>query len=287
MRRRSKIDKKILDGFLTRETSFLMAEEVKALVGTMRISVEQLVEQLLPWAAEKAIVPASRFKVGAVSRGSSGNLYLGANIEFKDMPVYTTIHAEQASIANAVSHGETGIKALSVTAPPCGMCRQFLSELNTSAEMKIQVGNTEAVLLPQLLPRGFGPDNLDVRFKLMDEVSKGFSFKNPTDDELANKALEAANKSHSPYTLSHAGIAVKTRNGQTFIGHYLENAAYNPSMLPLQAGLSNLVMAGRNFAEISDVVLVHGQDASVNHVEAAQSLLRSISSVPLRVYKAE
>ena len=286
MRRRSKIDRKILDGFLTKETSFLMTAEVKALVGTMRISVEQLIEQLLPWAAEKAIVPVSRFKVGGVCRGNSGNLYLGANIEFKGMPVYTTIHAEQASIANAMSHGETGIKSLSVTAPPCGMCRQFLNELNTSAELKIQIGNDEPVLLPQILPQGFGPDDLDVRFKLMDDVTKGFNLENPTDDELANKALEAANKSHSPYTSSHAGVAIKTRNGQIFIGHYLENAAYNPSMLPLQAGLSNLVMAGRNFAEISDVVLVQCEDAAVNHIEAAQKLLNSISSVPLRVYKA-
>ena len=286
MRRRSKIDRKILDGFLTRETSFFMAEEVKALVGTMRVSVEQLVEMLLPWVAEKAIVPSSRFKVGAVSRGNSGNLYIGANIEFKGMPVYTTIHAEQASIANAMSHGETGIKALSVTAAPCGMCRQFLNELNTSAELKIQINNSEPVLLSEMLPHGFGPDDLNIPFKLMDVASKGFTLANPTDDKLAIKALEAANQSHSPYTSSHAGIAIKTRNGQMFVGHYIENAAYNPTMLPLQAGLSNLVMAGRSFAEISDVVLVHCEGSSVNHVEATQKLLDSICSVLLRVYKA-
>ncbi len=261
-----------------------MAEEVKALVGTMRISVEQLIEQLLPWAAEKALAPVSKFKVGAVCRGNSGNLYIGANMEFAGLPLHTTVHAEQASLANAMAHGENGIKALAVTAQPCGMCRQFLNELNTASELKIQVGSNEPILLPELLPHSFGPKDLDIQHHLFDPKSNGLSLEKPSDDELVITALEAANQSYAPYSSGFAGVAIQTRNGQVFKGHYLENAAFNPSLLPLQACLSNLVIAGRVFAEIADVVLVHHKKGSVSHVSGAQELLQAISSIPLKVY---
>ena len=64
---------------------------------------------LLPLAAQYAKPPVSNFKVGCVSRGLSGNLYLGANVEFAGEALSFTVHAEQSSIANAWMHGEEGI----------------------------------------------------------------------------------------------------------------------------------------------------------------------------------
>lgn len=286
MRRKSRIDQKILDGYLSKETSFLIAEEVKALVGTMRITVEELIDQLLPWAAGKAVVPISKFKVGALCRGNSGNLYFGANIEFKNQPLNATIHAEQSSIANAMSHGENGIKALTVTAPPCGHCRQFLNELNSADQLKIHIPGNESVMLRDLLPMDFGPKVLEIPSQLLDPQSHQLALENAMDDSVVQKALQAANASYAPYSLSYAGAAIQTGNGQQFTGTYMENAAYNPSMLPLQACLSNMIVAGRTYAEISRVVLVYKKDSTINHLQVARELLQTISPASLEVGEA-
>ncbi|MBU2511090.1 cytidine deaminase [bacterium] len=283
---RARIDEKILDGFLTKETSFLAAEEVKALVGTMRITVEELINQLLPWVAERAVAPLSRFKVGAICRGNSGNLYFGANIEFTGQSLKSTIHAEQAALANALSKNESGIRALAVTAPPCGHCRQFLNELNTADSLRIYLPGKEAVQLHDLLPVSFGPADLEIKNRLMDDQTHGLSLENIEQDELICRALDAANKSYAPYSKAFAGVAIQTENGQIFTGLYVENAAYNPSLLPLQAALANLIMAGRQFPEIQKVVLVQSKQPRLDHDISAQTLLKSISPVPLSVCDA-
>ncbi|MBO5493516.1 MAG: hypothetical protein J5974_09330, partial [Pyramidobacter sp.] len=58
-------------------------------------------------AAELACVPVSGFRVGAAALGASGRVWLGANLEFAGLPLNFTVHAEQAAVLNARSHGET------------------------------------------------------------------------------------------------------------------------------------------------------------------------------------
>ncbi len=287
VRRRSRIDHRILDGYLTAETNILTAEEVKALVGTMRITVEELIEQLLPWTAKKAVAPVSGFKVGAVGRGESGNLYFGANIEFAGQAFHTTIHAEQCCLANLMSKGDTGLRALSLTASPCGHCRQFLNETNSASVLKLYLPGEEELNLSDLLPIGFGPKNLNIDFSLLDPQDHQLTLASKPDDELVEIALEAANSSYAPYSKSYAGVAIRTRNGQTFRGIYAESAAYNPSLLPLQACIANLVMAGRSMREIAKAVLVCKKDSRVNHAVTAQALLKSLTDVPLNIFQAE
>ena len=53
-----------------------------------------------------ARAPVSTFPVGAVVRGTSGSLYLGANIEFRGASLSQTVHAEQAALSNAFMHDE-------------------------------------------------------------------------------------------------------------------------------------------------------------------------------------
>ena len=62
----------------------------------------------------------SGYRVGAVVRGTSGALYLGANIEFPGEGLGQTVHAEQAALSNAFMHDEPGIEAIAVSAAPCG-----------------------------------------------------------------------------------------------------------------------------------------------------------------------
>jgi cytidine deaminase len=104
-----------------------------------------------------------------------------------------------------------------------------------------------------------------------------------TDDELAGAALDAANISYAPYSKSFAGVAVRTSDGTVAAGAYAENAAFNPSMSPLEVALSQLNLAGRAFDGITEAVLV-GVDGM--HDEATRLVLRSVCNVTPRLVRA-
>ncbi len=284
MRRKSRLDTKIIDGYIPDSfPGFLMAEEVKALVGTLRVSVEELIVQLLPKAAIRAIVPVSGFKVGAISRGVSGNLYFGANIEFIGEPLSSTVHAEQASIANAMAKGERGIKAITVNALPCGLCRQFLNELNTADELKFNLPEQQSIYLKDLLSHGFGPQNLNIHTCLMDHQIHAIELEKPATDDVTQKALQAAQSSYAPYSNCYAGVALEAKNGEIFTGAYIENAAYNPSLMPMQAAIANFTQTGKGYSEIVNAVLVSIKGKKVDLAGSSKRLLKSISSMPLNI----
>ena len=87
----------------------------------------------------------------------------------------------------------------------------------------------------------------------------------------------------APYSKSYAGVALHTTSRKVITGSYAENAAFNPSMSPLEVALSRLNLAGESWDAIDDVVLV--QTGSM-HTEATRVVLRAISSVPLRLVEA-
>ncbi|MBU3917050.1 cytidine deaminase [bacterium] len=284
IKKTKKIDQKLLQGYFASSfQGFLIAEEVKALVGTLRISVEELVSELLPRAASCAIAPLSSYQVGAICRGVSGNLYFGANIEFIGEPLHSTVHAEQASIANAISKGENGIKAITVTAMPCGHCRQFINELNTARELKIFVIGQEPILFSDLLPDAFGPADLNIEGRLMDPQTHDLRLENPSSDKVIQKALRAAAVSYAPYSNCYSGVALETNSGEIFTGSYAENAAFNPSLLPLQAAMVNMIMAGNSFNDISKAVLVQSKKQKIDFAEITRRTLKSVSNAQLAI----
>lgn len=81
--------------------------------------------------------PYSRFAVGSALLCDDGEIYGGCNIENSSYPV--GICAERTAISKAISSGKRNFKAITIVGgfvdnsnldycPPCGMCRQFLSE---------------------------------------------------------------------------------------------------------------------------------------------------------------
>ena len=285
---RGSIDDKVLDGYFPPAfPGFLIAEEVKALVGTLRISVEELMEKLLPQAASRAVTPVSNFSVGAVCRGESGNLYFGANIEFPGEALYSTIHAEQAAIANALAFGETGIRAVAVSAMPCGGCRQFLNELRGAEDLNIQVVKHSPYRLKELLPSGFGPHHLGIDIRMMDPQQHSLQLKQHSNDKLVQKACEAAAGSYAPYSECYAAVALEIGRGYIFTGGYVENAAYNNSMLPLSAALAVLIMRAYRFADIKRAVLVQVENARIDLTSATRQLFQAVSNASLEIVLAE
>ena len=235
---------------------------------------------LLPLAAQFARPPVSNFKVGCVSRGLSGNLYFGANVEFAGEALSFTVHAEQSSIANAWMNGEEGIDLIAVTAAPCGYCRQFLNELTTADSLTIAIpGSTQT--LRALLPSAFGPRDLGIEGGLMQREEHSLSL--ASSDALTLAALGAARRSYAPYSKSYAGVAVQTSDGMVATGAYAENAAFNPSMSPLEVALSQLNLGGGSFDVIAEAVLVSVDGL---HDNATRTVLAAVSAAPLRVVRA-
>ena len=261
------------------------AAEVAQFLRSSGMTIEQLMLALIPQAQQSAIPPISNFFVGAVSQGASGSLYFGANYEFVGQALSFTVHGEQAATANAIAHGETGMQMLAVSAAPCGYCRQFLYELTTASTLQILLPNTPAALLTTLIPDAFGPADLGVTAALMSPQSHGMTLS--SSDPLVQDALKAANVSYAPYTSSYAGVALKTKDGGIFTGSVAENAAFNPSMSPLEAAVVSLVInGGKSYADIADAVLVEAANSKASQAAATRDVLGTITSVPLRFYTA-
>lgn len=88
-------------------------------------------------ASHKAYCKYSRFAVGTALLTDSGEIYTGCNIENSSYPV--GICAERVAFGKAISEGHKKFRAIAVCGfflgeldpvfcPPCGMCRQFMSE---------------------------------------------------------------------------------------------------------------------------------------------------------------
>jgi cytidine deaminase len=230
---------------------------------------------MLPEAQKFARPPISNFRVGAVALGTSGALYPGANIEIPGNPLNQTVHAEQAAIANAYGKNERGIAAIAVTEAPCGHCRQFLNEIENGGSIRVLIKDESFVKLEQLLPSSFGPRDLGVRL--------GMFAKSPvklrlggTHDAVVDAALDAASRAYAPYSNASSGCAIET-DRRTFAGSYLENAAFNPSLSPLQSALVNLVLAGEDFAAIRRVVLVEVKGAPIRQRASTEAVLAAIA----------
>ncbi|GAM76712.1 cytidine deaminase [Vibrio ishigakensis] len=98
-----------------------------------------------------------------------------------------------------------------------------------------------------------------------------------------NVALSALNKSHAPYTKDHSGIAIKAKSGEIVSGSYAENAAFNPSLPPLQVALVQLQMSGISFNDIQEVALAEMEQGSISHLADTQATLEAIDpDIPIR-----
>ncbi len=84
-------------------------------------------------AIENSYAPYSNFRVGAALLCEDGSIETGVNVENRSYGL--TICAERSAVCAAVSKGKRTFKAIVIycpdadyPVPPCGACRQFLSE---------------------------------------------------------------------------------------------------------------------------------------------------------------
>ncbi|EOY5092891.1 cytidine deaminase [Citrobacter amalonaticus] len=251
----------------------LTAEQVSMLKSATGLDEDALAFALLPLAAACACTPLSNFNVGAIARGVSGTWYFGANMEFLGATMQQTVHAEQSAISHAWLRGEKGLAAITVNYTPCGHCRQFMNELNSGLDLHIHLPGREPHTLRDYLPDAFGPKDLDIKTLLMDEQDHGFA---PQGDALTQAAIAAASRSHMPYSQSPSGVALECKDGRIFSGSYGENAAFNPTIPPLQGALIMLNLNGYGYADIQRAVLAEKADAPLIQWDATAATLKAL-----------
>ena len=134
---------------------------------------ESLIKEMIHVAIEQlAYVPYSGFRVGAALLAKNGTIYTGCNIE---NAAYTPTNcAERTAFFKAVSEGVRQFDAICVVggkdgvlteyAAPCGVCRQVMMEFCNPDTFQIILAvseeNYDVFTLRQILPQGFGPNNL-------------------------------------------------------------------------------------------------------------------------------
>ena len=134
-----------------------------------------MVEKLIDTAIEQlkfSYTPYSNFKVGAALLAKNGEIFTGCNIENAS---YTPTNcAERTAIFKAVSEGVRDFQAICIVggkngvlteyAAPCGVCRQVMMEFCDPETFQIILAVSrekyDIFTLKELLPFGFGPDNL-------------------------------------------------------------------------------------------------------------------------------
>ncbi|CAM8890267.1 unnamed protein product [Rhodiola kirilowii] len=254
----------------------------------------RLLPPLVKQAQPLARPPISKFHVGAVGLGSSGRIFFGVNLEFPGLPLHHSVHAEQFLITNLSLHNEPRLDYIAVSSAPCGHCRQFLQEIRSAPHIQILItqddSNDQFNPLSEILPQRFGPhDLLDESAPLLLECrhngltliasplpNKTIGTK-PISD-LAKEALEAANKSHAPYSSSPSGVALVDDEGRVYKGWYMESAAYNPSLGPVQAAIvAYIVGGGDGYERIVGGVLVEKEVAAVKQEDSARMMLQAVS----------
>jgi cytidine deaminase len=263
------------------------SNDVEWLAGSEGKPAPALMTGLLPLAQTYARPPISNYRVGAVARGASGALYLGANLEFSGQALGFSVHAEQSALSNAYMHEEGGVSAIAVTAAPCGHCRQFMMELSPEGGIEVIVSKSSAKL-STLLPMAFGPKDLGLGYGALPVKEVDLAVSGAASDEAVAAAVAAARRSWAPYSKAPSGVALQTKAGRVHKGSYIENAAFNPSLPPFETALAALIVAGEDGANISRAVLVEVEGASISQRRAAEAALSAIApALRLQVVAAQ
>ena len=141
--------------FITEKTNSEggVADSVMKLLKEKNEFYEDINQTLVEAAIEAtkfAYVPYSNFKVGAAILAESGKIYTGCNIE--NASYSPTNCAERTAIFKAVSEGVTKFKKIAVVGgpngnlenycPPCGVCRQVISEF-ADEEFELILGTSK------------------------------------------------------------------------------------------------------------------------------------------------
>jgi len=202
------------------------------------------------------------------------------------------IHAEQSAIHAAFLNGCNAVKVLASSHPPCGYCRQFMTEIATAQEELQVVIPDETGVRPYLLhplsfllPFSYGPAHLGNVFGMLSmppwTMLPEEELKDPT---IPKELFHALCRSYAPYTRVPAAVHLTFAHAAPTLGIYMENVAFNPSVSPFFAALNYANLCGNDPREIREILLVQrrkdprdAEQAEMNFSNEIRSILASNS----------
>ena len=237
----------------------------------------QLLTKLLPIAQELAYPPITNFRVGCAMLGQSGAIYLGGNIEVPGQSAALCVHAEQCAASLLYNGLERAIRAMAVTAAPCGHCRQFLYELMGKTPFDVYLSPSKPVNFQSLLPLAYGPEELGVNRPAL-PAEKRTSAKREDWSGFEQAAFDSFQRSYAPYTkaLSGVSLAIGDSDEQIFTGPYIENCAFNPSLPPAQAAIASVTASGFDPSSVVRATLVEFAKAKISQVQNTRAVLEGL-----------
>ncbi|MDQ9093248.1 cytidine deaminase [Pseudoalteromonas haloplanktis] len=267
---------------IKRHAGILPSTDVAALCQQYNQPVDVILRACLPIAAQFAVAPISQFFVGAIVCGLDAqgeqHFYFGANVEFTQQALSLVVHAEQSAINNAWLNGAKKIVKIAISDAPCGYCRQFMNELADAQSFDILLPKQQ-FKLAELLPYAFGPQDLGNAYSLFNPAPQlhGFAVTTEFDEQLLSCALAA----YVPYSGNYSAVKISTFENGDFYGCYAENAAYSPSLSPLQSAVSQLHLAGLTMSKevVKGIELLQTQGKE-NQLTASQAVLASYNDLP-------
>ena len=250
-------------------------------------SMEELALLSLSVAQDMARAPISGFEVPAVGiEAESGDLLLGANLEFPGTELGTTVHAEGFVTLRARRRGRSLGTLVVREARPCAHCRQTLSE-SASADSLVLVdreGNRRR--LDDVYPLPFRPDALGIdgdtpsTVRWPDLALEAAA----APPDIAGLLVEVGAKAHAPYSEAPSAVAVRLADGRVLAAGAFESVAFNPSISAAQAVAVEIAAARASWSDIREGWLARRPAASIDPEPGFRALLGAIApAADLRV----
>lgn len=255
-----------------------VAEELVARHGLA--STSELALLALAAAGELARPSISGYRVAAVGiEAETGDLLLGANLEFPGTELTTTLHAEGFVALRARNRGRTLATLAVREAHPCAHCRQTLSESAAADGLTLVDLQGSVLALRDLYPWPFRPAALGMAGDIAGRLSwPGLAFVGSAPPAgIAASLLEAGARAHAPYSGAPSAVVVRTPDGSLHAAGCVESVAFNPSISALQAALVEVVAARQDPAGISEGWLGLTEGGPVDPEPGFRALLRSVA----------
>jgi cytidine deaminase len=238
----------------------------------------------LPVAQAMARAPISGYQVAAVGiEARSGDLVLGANLEFPGSDLWTTVHAEGFVALRARRRGQA-LAALAVRAArPCAHCRQTLAESEAADALVLVDLAGREVRLAELYPEPFRPAALGVAGDTPGAVTwpslviEDDGDRDVPEPEVAAALREAGSRAHAPYSRAPSAVAVRLADGRVRSAGCVESVAFNPTVTALQAALVEVSAARAEPGTIVEAWLGRTRGGPVDPEPGFRSLLAAVA----------
>jgi len=242
-------------------------------------STDQLMVHLIALAQKRSDPSISGFPVGAVGlEAETGALVLGSNMEFPGSSLSMTMHGEGFVATRAFSRGQRLVRIAISEAHPCAHCRQYLCEFDWRDNLELIDPLGHRLKLADLYPWPFDPAYLGEHGARPGRRGARPAVQPGTKESGALEALiDAGARGHMPYSGAPAAVVIETHDGALIRGVGIESVAFNPTIMPIQAALVDLVAHGYSYVDIDHVHVGFDPNGPVDHRAATQLMVEALA----------